>query len=275
MRWLWLVPVLLGAGPGAAARDTLTLTPKLSLAHVLRRLDAFTPAVIRVAPADGQAAEQYLLPPSLDGHVLRLKPVRTALDFLCGKGWEGSPLPVALRTDPRFMLARCPFRPQWNPRLWVCNNIGWSWRWEKKPGDPPGGVIHVQRAVQPDGDVVPTTPFRLEGVREEFALNELLQMVKHKTNIVVNIVGNQYAATPLPGKKQPQLEPFRVRELPADLRARLQEPQTLGDVLTVLAYGLTLHTRREGGLWKWSSSVQTAADGTRETAYTLRDYGRR
>ncbi|NCO39527.1 MAG: hypothetical protein GW911_14105 [Armatimonadetes bacterium] len=259
----------------ASTQDALTLTKDLTLTQVLQKLDARTPAAVRIAEPDAELAAQYRCPPYLVGHRLPLTDIRKALDFLCGKGWEGSPLPQELRTNTSKRLARCPYRPDWEPGLWVCNNACWVWKWEKKAGGPAGGTLEVSRGVQADGDVVKTEPFSLAPVRPEYALNELLQMVKQKTRIVVNVDGNQYAPVPEPGGGKPRLEPMRLRDLPAPLQGKLGEPHTLGDFLTVLAEGLNSRTKGEGGLWKWSSSLVAGGSGKPTVIYTLRDYGRR
>jgi hypothetical protein len=259
----------------ASAQDALTLTKDLTLTQVLQKLDARTPATVRIAEPDAELAAQYRFAPHVVGKQLPLTDVRKALDFLCGKGWEGSPLPAELRTNSNGMLARCPYRPDWKPDLWVCNNACWVWKWEKRAGGPAGGVLEVSRAVQADGDVTKTQPFSLEPVRPEFALNELLQMIKQKTRTVANVDGDQYAPVPAPGDGKPRLEPMRVRDLPAPLREKLNDPQTIGVYLTLLAEGLNARTRSNGGLWKWSSSPEAVGSGEPTAIYTLRDYGRR
>ena len=259
------------------AQDSVTLSKDLTLDAVLKKLDARTPAVVKIAEADAEIARQYRLPPSLVGHKLSLNNVRGALDFLFGKGWEGSPLREELRDSSNFMLARCPYRPDWRADLWVCNNSCWDWRWEKTKDGPAGGVIHVRRAVQADGDVVETGAFPLPKMKPEFALNTLLQMIKQKARRIVNIDGNQYvpvkdAARP---DAQPRLEPMRVSSIPEGLRARLAEPHTIGEYLTILAAGLNTHAKPNAGLWKWSSHLVRSDDGADRVIYTLRDYGQR
>lgn len=266
----------------------LTLTPQMRLTEVLNHLAPFTPAFMHMSAEDKALAQQYTLPPHLEGQVLRCEPVREALDFLFGAGWEGSRLAPELRerAGSHYWLARTPYvnglhRPG-EPRHWVCNNRMWAWKWEKtedgQEGPDDGGRVTIFRRLQADGDVVATQPFSLPRLTDEIVLDTVLDWIKQKRGIIVNVVGYPFAPVEAgrdrQGRPITRLEPLRMRTLRQLFGAELEKVHTLGEWLHLLAAGLNAHFQGTGSDWKWSSTLVRDPGGREVVLYTLRDYGR-
>jgi len=261
--------------------ESILLTPTTTLFDVLQTIAPFTPARIELSDPVRKMAKAYTFPPYLHGHELSCKPAAEALNFLTGLGWEGSSLPVEDRAEAgaNFQLARTPFA-HWvaGEKRWVCNNRCWDWRWEKtangQEGPDDGGRILLVPRLQPDGDVVERQPFRLGRVEDDYVLDTLLDMIKQKIGILVNVEGPRYVPVPVDGKTT-RLMPMTVADVKAAIGDLFDRPHTLGGYLHLLALGLNHHSASVKGDWKWSSKEQTIqVDGGQKTVliYTLRDY---
>ncbi|NCO35731.1 MAG: hypothetical protein AUJ92_07260 [Armatimonadetes bacterium CG2_30_59_28] len=260
----------------APSTEPITLRLKLGtpLTALLTLLQTRTGAIIRLDEGAKTYAASYVMPPHLIGEK-QFRTVSEALHFLFGSGWEGSRLPEQERTPEKqnYRLARAPFVEQKGPRHWVCNNRAFDWGLEK--GTNKGKVVDValiRRRCGDDGDIVATSPVSMGRIESDFTLRTVLDRLKLKTGIMVNVIGSELVVGT--DSKTDASALMRVASIPAALQDELMRPITPGRLLTILAVGLNEHTKREGGDWKWSStSVPSSEEKPAPLViHTLRDY---
>ncbi|MBI3920368.1 MAG: hypothetical protein HY318_03030 [Armatimonadetes bacterium] len=295
--------------------DSLTLKESTTLTEFLKAVQARTGAQIKVDDSAKAYAATYTFPPYLAGTKVDIRKVPEAMNFITRGGWEGSKLSETARdrAGPNYMLAHAPISAPGSPRRWVCNNRCWDWTVEKelvtvalaataaastkkeptKAAVAPKGktlvastkpatttvkqvvVVKFRKRVADDGDVTVTQPVALGNVKDDYTLRTTVELLKAKAGVAINIVGSEFAPAENPGGVAPKLVPMAMRSIPLPLRAKLDQPITVGNALSILAAGLNLYTGKSGGDWKWSSyQAPTDDDGNRQVIYTLRDYGR-
>jgi hypothetical protein len=263
--------------------EKITLAAETTLIEVLNALAPFTTAKVKLVAGNAATLGQdYRFPPFLHGQELLCRDVRGTLNFLTGVGWEGSRLPEEnrARAGDNYRLAHTPFVPILaGQRHWVCNNRCWDWKWDKGTGPPdvgPGGIITVSARVQPDGDVVEREPFSLGRIPDDYTLDTLLDLIKQRLRITVNVEGYQYVPVPFGGATRLKgMTAADVRAVCGDL---LKESHSLGEWLSLIAIGLNQHSKSVQGDWKWScKEAPVKREGRQETTviYTLRDYAHR
>ncbi len=294
------------AKPSPAARpvvpNSIILKETTTLNEVLKAAQVKTGTVIQVDESAKGYAATYVFPPSVAGTKLDPKSATAVLNFITGSGWEGSKLPLEKRgsAGPNYMLAHTPYVSQRAPRYWTCNNRVWDWSkvsvpvaaTTPQPASAAGGaaktgkkppqtaapkmqsVVKITKRVTDDGDIVVTQPVDLGVIKDDYTLRTVLQILRVKANITVNIFGSEYAPGPGSAGAAPRLFPMTIGSIPPALKNQLNKPMTVGHLLTLLAEGLNKYTVKGNGDWKWSSSFMPPDEsGNRKVVYTLRDYG--
>lgn len=257
----------------AGGRITLQIKPGTRLSALLALLQKYTNALIQVEEKARRYVESYVMPPYLVGEK-QFSSVSAALDFLFGAGWEGSLLPEEQRTaeNANYQLARTPFMEEQPPGTWVCNNRAFDWSITRKTvRGKPTVVVTIRKRLYDDGDIVPTQPVDLGGIEDDFTLLTVLERLKLKSGITVNVIGEELITGRGPEDDRSPI--MRVASIPPPLREELSRPITPGRLLTLLAIGLNEHTKDIGGDWKWSSAYASSSENTAPPViYTLRDY---
>lgn len=282
--------------------DSILLKETTTLNEVLKAVQLRTGTVIQVDESAKGYAATYVFPPALAGTKLSIKSATAALNFITGSGWEGSKLLGDKRgsAGPNYMLAHTPYVSQRAPRYWTCNNRAWDWSkvsvpvtaTTPQPASAAGGaaktgkntpqtaapklqsVVKITKRVTDDGDIVVTQPVDLGTIKDDYTLRTVLQILRVKANITVNIFGSEYAPGPGSAGAAPRLFPMTIGSIPPALKNQLNKPMTVGHLLTLLAEGLSKYTAKGNGDWRWSSSLMPPDEpGNRRVVYTLRDYG--
>jgi hypothetical protein len=290
------------APPAAATKapDFIILKETTTLPEVLKAIQARTGTPIQIEESARSYAATYVFPPTLAGTKLDVTSATPALNFITGTGWEGSKLAADKReaAGPNYMLAHTPFVSLKAPRYWTCNNRAWDWGKETiapppspspspspssspttagpAPAPKPQSVVKFKKRVSDDGDIVASQPINLGKLKDDDTLRTVLQLVRLKANVTVNIVGSEFAPGAAAPGAAPRLLPMTVGAIPPSLRGYLEKPVTVGVLLTVLAEGLNRYTAKNRGHWKWSATFSPPdASGLRKVIYTLRDYANR
>lgn len=269
---------------GSESRDKLVIAEETTFAQVVDVLRQRTKATVVISEADASLAKDYRFPPYIAGTAVPFTPTVGCLSFLSGRGWEGSRLSTEdrKRVDENYQLARAPFRPFPEKGMWLCNNPMWDWKWEKRKGGS-AGTITIFRRTRDDGDIVAPTIVKVTKVHPDDVLGNILDVVKVQTGIHVEMYGDQFLRVPDEGnpKGEPRLEPMRVLPtVPSDMMERWGTGVSIGELLSALAYGLSVHTRSVGGDWKWSSEPWLSPPKASEkpapppVRYALRDFAR-
>lgn len=276
---LWVLSVAGSLTPQTPIQ--FTITEEMTLGQVLARLKRYTPAEFRTDEETFPLIQSYTFPPYMVGVKVKGTRVGEVLAFLFGKGWEGSPLPVRMRqkVGKQWQLARTP-KPVsiGQKRIWVCNNPAFDWKWEKLEGGPEGGIIRIWSRVHRDGDPIKRSPVRLP-LEDHFTLEHLRELLKELTGVYFNIVPSFHQRVPfrflppfllpafegIPPERVPH-QPLRGKLLRDLFGAAVEKPHTLGEWLTMFAFGLNKLSERRGCFWMWS------CEGKKGLVYTLRCY---